>query len=267
MTGIHATAQIDPRAVIEDGAVIGADTKVGPFAIIGAEVTLGARVEIKPHAYVTGQTEVGDDSVIFSFAVVGEVPQDLKFQGEKSRLVIGQRTRIREHATINLGTSGGGGVTRIGDDCLIMSNTHVAHDCQIGNHVILVSHVAIAGHVVIEDEVIIAGLSGVHQFVRVGRGAMIGALTMVAKDVIPYGMVHASRGRLEGLNLVGLKRRGLAREEIAEIRAAYDKLGDASLGAFQERAQSLGETTNNDRVQEIVDFITGASDRHFLTPE
>lgn len=264
---IHPTAQVDPRAVVEEGAEIGPEAKVGPFAILGPEVRLGARVEIKPHGYVTGRTTIGADSVIFPFAVVGEVPQDLKFAGESTALEIGERTRIREHATINVGTTGGGGVTRIGDDCLIMSNTHVAHDSQIGNKVILVSHVAIAGHVVIEDEVIVGGLSGVHQFVRVGRGAMIGALTMVPKDVIPYGMVHASRGSLQGLNLIGLKRRGMNREQINELRAAYEQLGDGSLGSFQERAEALGAETGNDRVAEIVEFITGASDRHFLTPE
>jgi UDP-N-acetylglucosamine acyltransferase len=202
---------------------------------------------------------------VFSFACVGEVPQDLKFRGEESRLVIGARARIREGATLNTGTAGGGGLTRVGDDCLIMAGAHVAHDCRVGNRVILVNNAALAGHCVIEDDVIIGGLSGVHQWVRIGRGAIIGAVTMVTNDVIPYGLVQAPRGELDGLNLVGLKRRGVPREDITALRAAYQMLAQGE-GAFLDRARRLGEETTSDYVREIVDFILGDSDRSFLTP-
>jgi UDP-N-acetylglucosamine acyltransferase len=204
---ISPEAVIHPSAIVEPGAQIGTGCRIGPFCVIGAEVSLGAGVTVKSHAVVTGWTEVGEGSTIWPFATVGEVPQDLKFKGEHTRLVVGARCRIREGATLNIGTEGGGGVTRVGDDCLIMTGAHVGHDAQIGNRVILVNNVAIAGHCVLGDDVIVGGLSGVHQFVRIGRGAIIGAVTMVTNDVLPYGLVQGPRGELDGLNLVGLKRR------------------------------------------------------------
>ncbi|MEM9550213.1 MAG: acyl-ACP--UDP-N-acetylglucosamine O-acyltransferase [Pseudomonadota bacterium] len=257
--------QIHPSAVIEDGAKIGRDCVIGPFCVVGARVVLGDRVELKSHVVVTGRTEIGDDTVIFNFSVIGEIPQDLKFGGEESRLMIGKRNRIREHVTMNTGTEGGGGVTRIGDDGLFMAGVHVAHDVQIGDRVILVNNAGVAGHCIVEDDVIVGGLSGLHQWVRVGRGAIIGALTMVPKDVIPYGLVQASRGQLHGLNLVGLKRRGVSRADISELRAAFQTLAGSD-GTFQERARQLGETAESELVQQIVDFVTGESDRSFLTP-
>ncbi|TNF19938.1 MAG: acyl-ACP--UDP-N-acetylglucosamine O-acyltransferase [Rhodobacteraceae bacterium] len=256
---------IHPSAVIEDGASIGPGCRIGPFCLVGAEVTLGPRVELKSHVVVKGLTEVGEDTVIFPFAVIGEIPQDLKFAGEKTRLVIGKRNRIREHVTMNTGTEGGGGVTRVGDDGLFMAGCHVAHDVQIGDKVIIVNNAALAGHCIIEDEVIIGGLSGVHQFVRIGRGAIIGAVTMVTNDVIPHGLVQAERGKLDGLNLVGLKRRGVARKDITALRAAFQMLAQGE-GAFAERARRLGEETESDYVRQITDFVLSASDRHFLTP-
>ena len=263
---IDATAQIHPSAVIDDGAVIGPDCRIGPFVVIGAEVTLGRGVEVKSHAVVTGWTEVGDDCVIYPFATVGEVPQDLKYKGERTRLIIGQRTRIREGATLNTGTEGGGGITRVGDDCLIMTGAHVGHDSQIGNRVILVNNVAIAGHCVLGDDVIIGGLSGVHQWVRIGKGAIIGAVTMVTNDVMPHGLVQGPRGDLEGLNLVGLKRRGVERSEITALRAAYQMLAQGE-GTFMDRARRLADETDSSHVREITDFILAASDRSFLTPK
>lgn len=257
--------QIHPSAIIEKGATLGADCIVGPFCVVGAQVVLGDRVELKSHVVITGDTEVGDDSVIFSFAVVGEIPQDLKFKGEQCRLVIGKRNRIREHVTMNPGTEGGGGETRIGDDGLFMAGCHIAHDAQIGNNVIVVNSAAVAGHCVIEDNVIIGGLSGIHQFVRIGRGAIIGALTMVTNDVIPYGLVQAPRGELDGLNLVGLKRRGVPRADITALRAAFQMLAQGE-GTFHDRAQRLGEEAESEYVREIVDFVMGQSDRSFLTP-
>lgn len=263
---IHPEARIHPSSVIEPGAVIGAGCEVGPFCVIGAEVVLQERVVVKSHAVVTGRTEIGSETVIFPFATVGEVPQDLKYKGEKSRLVVGQRCRIREGATLNLGTEGGGGVTRVGDDVLIMTGAHVGHDAQIGNRVILVNQVAIAGHCVLGDDVIVGGLSGVHQFVRIGQGAIIGAVTMVTNDVIPYGLVQAPRGELDGLNLVGLKRRGVDRGEITALRAAYQMLAQGE-GTFLDRARRLGEETDSVHVREVTDFILSASDRSFLTPK
>lgn len=259
------SAQIHPSAVVEPGAVIGAGCKIGPFCLVGADVVLKEAVELKSHVVVTGQTEIGAGSVVFPFAVIGEVPQDLKFKGEKTALKIGARNRIREHVTINCGTEGGGGLTRIGDDGLFMAGCHIAHDAQIGDRVIVVNSSAVAGHCVVEDDVIIGGLSGIHQFVRIGQGAIIGALSMVTNDVIPHGLVQGPRAELDGLNLVGLKRRGVARADITALRAAFQMLAQGE-GTFQERARRLGEESESAYVQQIVGFVTGASERSFLTP-
>lgn len=259
MAGVH------PSAVIEQGAQIDDSATIGPFCVVGPDVVIGPDVTLKSHVVVTGQTTIGAGTTVFSFAVIGEVPQDLKFKGEQSRLEIGARNRIREHVTMNCGTEGGGGVTRIGDDGLFMAGCHIAHDAHIGNRVIVVNSAAIAGHCVLEDDVIIGGLSGVHQFVRVGKGAIIGAVTMVTNDVIPYGLVQAPRGELDGLNLVGLKRRGVARSDITALRAAFQMLAQGE-GTFHTRAERLGAETDSDYVREIVDFVMGESDRHFLTP-
>ncbi len=256
---------IHSHALVEDGARIGRGCVIGPFCHVGPEVVLGDGVELKSHVVVTGRTEIGPETVIFPFAVIGEIPQDLKFRGEKTRLVIGARNRIREHVTMNIGTEGGGGVTRVGDDGLFMAGCHVAHDAQVGSNVIIVNSAALAGHCIIEDDVIVGGLSGVHQWVRVGRGAIIGAVTMVTNDVIPYGLVQGPRGILDGLNLVGLKRRGVSRADITALRAAFQMLAQGE-GAFQDRARRLGDETQSAYVREIVDFILGDSDRSFLTP-
>ncbi len=262
---INPTAQVHPSAVVEEGARVGAGCKIGPFSVVGPDVVLGPDVELKSHAVVTGDTEIGAETIVFPFSNIGDIPQDLKFKGEKTKLVIGARNRIRESVTMNTGTEGGGGVTRVGDDCLFMMGTHVGHDAQVGNRVIMANNAALAGHCVIEDDVIIGGLSGIHQWVRVGRGAIIGAVTMVTNDVIPYGLVQGPRGLLDGLNLVGLKRKGVSRADITALRAAYQGLAQGE-GAFQERAKRLGDETESDYVREIVDFILGNSDRSFLTP-
>ncbi|MEL6643616.1 MAG: acyl-ACP--UDP-N-acetylglucosamine O-acyltransferase [Pseudomonadota bacterium] len=262
---IDPSATVHPFALVEEGATIGAGATVGPFCMIGPEVVLGRGVVVKSHAVITGQTTIGEETEIFPFACIGEIPQDLKFKGEATRLEIGARNRIREGVTMNTGTEGGGGLTSVGDDCLFMTGAHVAHDARVGNRVIVANQGAIAGHCVIEDDVIIGGLSGIHQWVRVGHGAIIGAVTMVTNDVIPHGLVQSPRGELDGLNLVGLKRRGVSRADITALRAAYQMLAQGE-GAFQERARRLGEETESDFVREIVDFILGASDRHFLTP-
>ncbi|PRY26651.1 acyl-[acyl-carrier-protein]--UDP-N-acetylglucosamine O-acyltransferase [Aliiruegeria haliotis] len=263
---IDPTARIHPQAVIDEGAVIGPGVRIGPFSVIGPKVKLAEGVEIKSHVVITGDTTIGNDTIIFPFSVIGEIPQDLKFHGEDTCLVIGARNRIREHVTINPGTEGGGGITSIGDDCLLMAGVHVAHDCRVGNRVILVNNVGIAGHCRIEDDVIIGGISGVHQWVRIGQGAIIGGLSKVDKDVMPFAMVNSEGGHVVGLNLVGLKRRGLERIDIAELRAAYKSLVEGE-GTFQERAKRVGAESDNEYVQKIVDFITGESDRSFIVPE
>ncbi len=263
---IDPSASVHLSSVIEDGAVIGAGAVVGPFCVVGADVTLGPGVHLRSHVVVEGRTEVGEDTVIFPGAVIGAIPQDLKFKGEATRLVVGKRNRIREGVTMNTGTEGGGGVTTVGDDCLFMTGAHVAHDAHVGDRVIVANQGAIAGHCVIEDDVIIGGLSGIHQFVRIGKGAIIGAVTMVTNDVIPYGLVQGPRGELDGLNLVGLKRRGVARSDITALRAAFQTLAQGE-GTFQDRARRMADESDSDYVRQISDFILGASDRSFLTPE
>ncbi|MEH7826668.1 acyl-ACP--UDP-N-acetylglucosamine O-acyltransferase [Gemmobacter denitrificans] len=259
-------SRIHPMAVVEPGAQIGPGCEIGPFAVIGPEVTLGAGVVVKPHGIVTGWTEVGEGTVIFPGAVVGEVPQDLKFRGERTRLIVGKRCKIREGATLNTGTEGGGGLTRVGDDVLMMTGAHIGHDAMVGDRVVLANQAAIAGHCQIGDDVIIGGLSGVHQWVRIGRGAIIGAVTMVTNDVVPYGLVQGPRGVLDGLNLVGLKRRGVDRSEITALRAAYQMLAQGE-GSFLDRARRLADETDSQHVREMTDFILAATDRSFLTPK
>jgi len=263
--GIDASAQVHPSALVEEGARIGPGCRIGPFSVIGGEVGLGEGVEIKSHVVLAGETSIGPGCTIFPFACIGEVPQDLKFGGERTRLEIGARNRIREHVTINPGTEGGGGVTRIGDDGLFMAGCHVAHDCRIGDRVIVVNSSAVAGHCHVEDDVIIGGLSGIHQWVRIGSGAIIGACSMVTNDVVPYGLVAGPRAELDGLNLVGLKRKGVARADIQALRVALLTLKQGE-GTFLERARRLGDESDSDYVQRMVTFITGATDRSFLVP-
>lgn len=258
-------SDIHPSAVISETAVIGADCTIGPFCVIGPQVVLGDGVTLKSHVVIDGDTHIGDATTVFSFAVIGEIPQDLKFSGEASRLRIGARNRIREHVTMNTGTSGGGGETRIGDDGLFMAGCHIAHDAIIGDRVIVVNSTAVAGHCIIEDDVIIGGLCGIHQWVRIGQGAIIGALSMVTNDVIPHGLVMGPRGELDGLNLVGLKRKGVARADITALRAAFLAIKDGE-GTVHDRAERLKCELDSDYVRQMVDFILGESDRGLLTP-
>ena len=256
--------RVHPTAVIEPGARIGEGAVVGPYCVIGPQVVLEEHVELKAHVVIQGDTVVGAGTLVFPFAVLGEVPQDLKYGGEAARLRIGPGNRIREHVTMHIGTNGGGGETRVGANGLFMAGCHVAHDSQVGDRVVVANSAAIAGHCIIGDDVVIGGLAGIHQFVRIGRGAMIGALSMVTHDVIPHGLVQGPRGELDGLNLVGLRRRGVPREEIALLRNAFQELRDG-LGSFQERARSLGDAPGS-LVREVADFVLSASDRQFLTP-
>lgn len=260
MTNIH------PTAIVSDSATIGADVKIGPYSVIGPDVTLGDNVELKSHVVVEGHTSVGAGTLIFPFSSIGHQPQDLKYHGEPSRLEIGERNVIREHVTMNPGTEGGGMLTKVGNECLIMVGAHVAHDCIINNNVILVNNATLGGHVLIDDWAIIGGLAAVHQFVRIGRHAMIGGKTGVEHDVIPYGTVTGNRARLEGLNIVGLKRRGFSRNEIHDIRKAY-RLVFAEEGTMAERVADVVEDfSQNEPVMEIIDFIRSDSSRGICKP-
>lgn len=260
MTNIHSTA------IVSDTAKIGADVKIGPYSVIGPNVTLGNGVELMSHVVVEGHTSVGAGTRIFPFSSIGHQPQDLKFHGEASRLEIGERNVIREHVTMNPGTEGGGMLTKVGDECLFMVGAHVAHDCMVSNNVILVNNATLGGHVMIDDWAIIGGLAAVHQFVRIGRHAMIGGKTGVEHDVIPYGTVTGNRARLEGLNIVGLKRRGFSRDEIHDIRKAY-RLIFAEEGTMAERVADVFEDfSKNEPVMEIIDFIRSDSSRGICKP-
>jgi UDP-N-acetylglucosamine acyltransferase len=264
---VHESAEIHRMAVVEDGAVVGPNCKIGAFSVVGPEVILGEGVELKSHVVVEGWTTVGDGTVIFPFASIGHIPQDLKFGGERTKLEIGKRNRIREHVTMNPGTEGGGGLTKIGDDGLFMMGVHVGHDCIVGNDVVLANNASLGGHCIIEDHVILGALSGVHQFCRIGRGAMIGGLAAVAADVIPYGTVLGERASLEGLNLVGLKRRGAEKNEINGLRSAF-KLLFTGTGSLRERAGTMQlEYASNALVQDVTDFILEDSGRHITTPK
>ena len=260
MTDIH------PTAVVAEGAEIGAGVRIGPFCCVGPNVRLAEGVELKSHVVVEGVTDIGANTRVFPFASLGTQPQDLKFRGETSRLIIGANNVIREHVTMNPGTEGGGLETRVGNNCLFMVAAHVAHDCRIADHVILVNNATLGGHVEIDDWAIVGGLSAVHQFVRIGRHAMIGGMTGVTQDVIPYGSVTGNRAKLEGLNIVGLKRRNFDRETIHSLRQAY-RLIFAQEGTLAERLADVAELFgDNQPVMEIVEFIRRDSSRSICQP-
>jgi len=261
MGGIH------PTAVIEPGARLAESARIGPYCVVGSEVELQDGVELVSHVAVAGRTVVGADTRIFPFASIGHQPQDLKYQGEKSRLEIGRRNVVREHVTMNPGTSGGGMLTKVGDGCLFMVGAHVAHDCRLGDHVIMANNATLAGHVVIGDYAILGGLSAVHQFVRIGKHAMIGGVTGVERDVIPYGQVVGDRARLVGLNIVGLQRRGFSREQVQALRTAYQMLfGEA--GTLAERVDEVArQFIDTEPVRDIVEFIRADSQRGLCRPQ
>ncbi|MDR3375651.1 MAG: acyl-ACP--UDP-N-acetylglucosamine O-acyltransferase [Ancalomicrobiaceae bacterium] len=259
-------ARIHPSSVVEDGAQIGADVVVGPFCHVGPDVVLGDGVELKSHVAVAGHTTLGEAVMVFPFASVGHRPQDLKYRGEPSRLTIGARTVIREQATLNPGTAGGGMLTSVGTDCLIMACAHVGHDCKVGNHVILVNNATLGGHVQIGDHAILGGVSAVHQWVRIGPHAMLGGLSGLENDLIPYGSALGDRARLGGLNLIGLKRRGFEREAIHRLRAAYRMLFSDE-GTLKERVEDVAQMfTDEPIVMEVVDFIRVGGDRALCVP-
>ena len=260
MTDIHPTAIVDSKAKLGDGVVI------GPYCVVEAGVTLGDSVRLHSHVVVGGLTRIGAETEIYPFASIGLPPQDLKYSGEYSELIIGERNRIREHVTMNPGTSEGGMITRVGDDCLFMVGSHVAHDCLMGDHIVMANNATLAGHVVVGDYAILGGLSAVHQFVRIGRHAIVGGMSGVENDVIPYGSVMGDRARLSGLNVIGLKRRNFAKDEIHNLRTAYRMLF-AEEGTLQERIDDVaGLFGDNADILEIVDFMRADSSRGLTQP-
>ena len=261
MTSFHETA------IIDAGAKIGADVSIGPYCVIGSDVTLGDGVVLKSHVVIDGLTEIGEGTQIFPFSSIGMAPQDMKYAGEKSRLIIGRNNIIREHVTMNPGTAGGGMVTRVGDNCLFMVGIHVAHDCQVGNNVIMANNSGIAGHVSVGDFAVIGGLAAIHQFVRIGEHAMVGGLSAVEHDVIPFGSVTGERASLSGLNLIGLKRRGFDRDTIHGIRAAYRGLFEGE-GTLDERVDQVADQyPENAVVQQVAAFIRAESKRGLVIPK
>ena len=264
----RADEGIHPAAVIEPGARIGSGASVGPFAVVGPEVVIGPGVRIGSHVILRGRTVVGARARIFAFASVGEIPQDLKYRGESSELVIGEETVIREHATIHTGTTGGGGVTRVGSRCLLMVGVHVAHDCVVGDDVILANGVGLGGHVVLGNHVVMGAMSGVHQFSRIGAHAMVGAMSAVDADVPPYCLCMGNRARLAGLNLVGLRRRGFPAEAIHSLQRSYKSLFGGS-GAVADRAEKIlkdlpAGVAGEAEVRTFARFVASARDRPLM---
>ena len=260
MADIHPTAVVDPAAVLADGV------SIGPYCVVGPEVRLGPDVRLMSHVVVDGDTEIGAGCVVYPFASLGLIPQDLKYRGEAARLAVGRNNTIREYVTMNIGTRGGGMETKVGDDCLFMVGAHVAHDCRIGDRVIMANNATLAGHVTVEDHAILGGLSAVHQFVRIGRHAMVGGMSGVEQDVIPFGSVSGDRAHLMGLNLVGLKRHGFARDDIHTLRNAY-RLLFADEGTLGERMSDVDEVFGScPPVEAILAFMRHDSSRGLCQP-
>lgn len=257
---IHATALVGPQVKL------GAGVKIGPYCVVEGEVELGEGVELISHISIAGRTTIGARTQIYPFASIGHPPQDLKYNGEPSRLEIGSDCVIREHVTLNPGTRGGGMVTRVGNSCLLMIGAHIAHDCQIGNNVILSNNAGLAGHCSVGDYAILGGHSGLHQFVRIGPHAFIGGMTKVEADVIPYGMAVGNPAHLGGLNLVGLKRRGFERDALHNLRAAY-RLIFSNEGTLRERVEDASVLFKDQPlVNDIIAFIQNDSERRICTP-
>jgi UDP-N-acetylglucosamine acyltransferase len=259
--------RIHPTAVIAPGAEIDQDVAIGPYSIVGEGVVLCSGVALGAHVVVVGRTTIGEGTRIFPFAAIGLEPQDLKYRGEESRLVVGRNNTIREFVTMNPGTAGGGMVTRVGDDGLFMVGAHIAHDCRIGNHVVMANNATLAGHVIVEDYAILGGLSAVHQFVRIGKHAMVGGMSGVERDVIPYGQVMGERARLTGLNIIGMQRRGFSRDDIQGLRNAYQLLFSPD-GTFLDRVEAAAVRFKEVApVTDVVDFIRADSSRALCQPK
>lgn len=257
----HASSVVDPAAKL------GSDVEIGPFCVVGPNVELGDGCKLHSHVVIEGNTVLGSGCEVFPFASLGHIPQDLKFCGEDSQLVIGSNNRIREYVTMNPGTEGGGMVTRVGSNGLFMAQAHVAHDCQIGDNVIMANGATLAGHCVVGDHAILGGLSAVHQFVRIGKHAFIGGMSGVENDVIPFGMVVGPRASLKGLNVIGIKRSGFDRSELKYLREAYDLLF-AEEGTLADRVESVAEAYKGvASVTEILEFVQADTSRSLSVPK
>ena len=256
---IHSSSVIDKRAKIQK------NVKIGPFCFVGPDVELQEGIELISNVHIEGNTKIGRGTKIFPFASIGTIPQDLKYNGESNSVVIGENNMIREYVTINPGTEGGGGKTIIGNNCLFMISSHIAHDCKVGNNVVIANNVPLGGHVTLEDSVVIGGNSAVQQFTRIGRLAMIGGMTGVLKDVIPFGLSFGNRNYLQGLNLIGLRRKKYENKKILELDTAYKKIF-SSEKLHENLAKINGEFRENDLVKEVVDFIAKDKKRPICTP-
>ncbi len=256
---IHKTAIVDSKAKVHSS------TEIGPYCVIGPNVVIGENVKIHSHVNISGNTTIGKGNKIYPFASIGNDPQDLKYNGEKTKLLIGDNNKIREYVTINPGTIGGGGKTVIGNNCLFMVSSHVAHDCQLGSNIIIANNVAIAGHAIIDDHVIIGGNSAVQQFTRIGKMAMIGGMTGVLHDVIPYGLSTGNRNLLQGLNLIGLRRANFENKDILDLSDAYKKIF-ATKNIKENLSKLNGSFKDNPLVKELIEFITKDKKRSICTP-
>ncbi len=255
---------IDKTALINKNAKIHSSVKIGPYTIIGPNVEIGENTEVQSHVSITGNTKIGKGNKIYPFVSIND-PQDLKYNGEETSLVIGDNNRIREYVTINPGTVGGGGKTIIGNNCLFMISSHIAHDCQVGNNVIIANNVPLGGHAIIEDNVVIGGNSAVQQFTRIGKMAMIGGMTGVLHDVIPYGLSTGNRNSLQGLNLIGLRRAKFENKDILGLSEAYKEI--FATKNINENINKLnGSFQKNPLVKEVIEFITKDKKRSICTP-
>ena len=258
---------IHPTAIIHPNAKVGKNTKIGPYCIIGKDVKVGANCNLKSHVVVDGEVKIGDKTNIFSFVSIGSEPQDLKFKGEKTQIIIGDNCKIREYCTINPGTEGGGGVTKVGDNCLLMVGTHIAHDCLISNNVIFANHSTLAGHVNIEKNVVVGALSAIHQFTRIGEGAMIGGMSGITGHFPPFCTAMGNRAKLNGLNIVGLKRNEISKVEISELRKVYNFIFISKKLTFKNRVKEIEEKKNSFyTINKLLGFISEESNRSFCLP-
>jgi UDP-N-acetylglucosamine acyltransferase len=256
---IHKSVIIDPKAKIA------ANVKIGPYSVIGPNVEIDDDTIIYSHVSISGHTKIGKGNKIYSFASIGSAPQDLKYNGEETKLIIGDKNTIREYVTINPGTIGGGGETKIGDNCLFMISSHVAHDCLVGNNVIIANNVPLGGHAIIEDNVVIGGNSAVQQFTRIGKMAMIGGMTGVLHDVIPYGLSTGNRNSLQGLNLIGLRRAKFENKNILELNDAYKEIF-ATKNLLENISKLNDSFYDNPLIKEVIKFITKDKKRSICTP-
>jgi UDP-N-acetylglucosamine acyltransferase len=247
--------QIHPTAIIDDGAELGTDVQIGPFCTIDARVRLGDGCHLMSHVVLSGETTIGPGNRFFPFATVGVEPQDLKFKGERTRLEIGSGNTFRESCTVHVGTEGGGGVTRIGNDNFLMAYSHIAHDCQLGDGIIMANAATLAGHVTIMDRATVGAFSGVHQFCRLGREAFVGGYSVITQDAMPYILTVGNRASSHGINTLGLKRRGVPAETITALRNAYRVIFRAKMGRQEGLAQARQEWGDVPHVAELIGFI------------